>query len=408
VVGATWQGNNRKISIYVYNYVESAAGGDPLVDGMGYGDGYTLPGSFANIPSSPNRSGTWGSTNGLQMEFNVTWAELGISAGSAFAFHVASSNASLGAASFTAQIDDNLSGCGGGVGSTQIPGVTLTPDLALQSDEDQTIYAAHTLTNTGSGPDQFDFSSVISGDFTPVVAYYHDVDNSGTLTAPDALLTDTTGSGDPNTSSMGPGIAISVLIEYVVPAGLSAGDVADITTTAASDFQPLVGDAVTDTIEIIVPPELLVAKTVMAVEDPFNLTTNPKSIPGADVMYTATITNQGAGTVDADSMVITDPVPANGCLKVIDIAGPGSGPVLFTDGTPSSNVTYTFLGLSDATDDVAFSNDGGATYAYSPVANPAGCDPNVTDISINPKGTFAADVGAGSPSAEFSYRMTVN
>ena len=410
IVGASWQGNNRRVSIYVFTYVAQAPAGDPMVDGMGFGDGYTLPGSFANVPANnnPTRSGTWGAVNGVQMEFNITWAELGLAPGSAFSFHVASSNAAIGSNSFTAQIDDNLSGCGGTLGTTQIPGVTFTPDLALQAAAGQTIYAPHTLTNTGTGPDEFDFSSSISGNYTPVVSYYHDVDNSGTFTAPDLLLTDTDGDGAPNTSTLGPGVSISVLIAYQAPIGLSAGDTATVQTTAASDLEPLTNDFVTDTIVIFVPPDLLVMKSVMTVEDPINLMVNPKAIPGADVLYTARITNQGAGTVDADSLVITDPIPGDGCLKVVDIAAPGSGPVEFTDGAPSSNITYSFINLADATDDISFSNDGGITYTYSPIANPAGCDPNVSHVRINPKGTFAADTGGGSPSAEFSFRVTVN
>lgn len=176
----------------------------------------------------------------------------------------------------------------------------------------------------------------------------------------------------------------------------------------ASDLQPAANDAVTDTIEVFVPPELLVSKSVTPAEDPFNLTVNPKAIPGADVLYTARFSNQGAGTVDADSLVITDPISSDGYLKVIDITGPGSGPVEFGDGIPSSNITYSFVSLADSTDDVSFSSDGGVTYTYTPVVNPTGCDPNVTHIRINPKGTFAADTGAGSSSAEFSFRVTVN
>jgi hypothetical protein len=410
IVGASWQGNNRNVSIYVFTYVAQAPAGDPMVDGLGFGDGYTLPGSFANVPANnnPSRSGTWGAVNGVQMEFNITWADLGLAPGSAFTFHVSSSNASLGANSFTAQIDDNLSGCGGTLGTTQIPGVTFTPDLALQAAEGQTIYAPHTLTNSGTGPDEFDFSSSISGDYTPVVSYYHDVDSSGTFTAPDLLLTDTDGDGAPNTSTLGPGVSISILIAYQVPIGVSAGDIATVQTTAASDLEPLTNDSVTDTIEVFVPPELLVMKSVITIEDPINLMVNPKAIPGADVLYTARITNQGAGTVDADSLVITDPIPNDSCLQVVDIGAPGSGPVEFTDGTPSSNITYSFVSLADGTDDVSFSNDGGISYTYSPVANPAGCDPNVSHVRINPKGTFAADTGGGSPSAEFSFAVTVN
>jgi hypothetical protein len=410
IVGASWQGNNRRISIYLFNYQSLAPGGDPMVDGMGFGDGYTLPGSFINVPANnnPTRTGTWGSVNGLQMEFNVTWAELGLAPGSAFTFHVSSSNAALGSNSFTAQIDDNLSGCGGTLGTTQRPGLTFTPDLSLQGSGGETEYAAHTLTNTSNGSDSFELSSAISGDFTPVVSYYNDVDGSGTFTPGDVLLVDTDGDSIPDTGNLAAAASMSILIAYQIPVGVSAGDVATVETTAASNLQPLVNAMVTDTIEAIVPPDLIVAKTVTTVEDPINTTSNPKAIPGAEVLYTATITNQGAGAVDADSLLITDQIPANGCLKVSDIAGPGSGPVQFTDGSPSSNISYAFVSLADLTDDVAFSDDGGGTYSYAPVADAAGCDTNVTHIRINPKGSFAADSGGGSPSAEFSFRVIVN
>lgn len=54
---------------------------------------------------------------------------------------------------------------------------------------------------------------------------------------------------------------------------------------------------------------LTVAKTRTVVSDPFNGTTNPKSIPGAVLEYAVTVTNSG-GTA-ATGVVITDPVPAN-------------------------------------------------------------------------------------------------
>ena len=43
----------------------------------------------------------------------------------------------------------------------------------------------------------------------------------------------------------------------------------------------------------------------------------------------------------------------------------------------------------DASDDLAFSNNNGASFTYTPVANADGVDPNVTHIRINPKGSMA-------------------
>ncbi len=410
VIGVTWKGSNRQVNVYIYTYVAVAAGGDPMLDGSGMGDGYTLPGSFADVPSGGNttRAGAWGSVDGTQMEFNVTWAELGLNSGDAFSFHVSSSNAALQANNFAANVDDNLSGCGGGLGTTVVSGVTFTPDRALMGFATQTIVGVHTLTNTGNAPDFYDFASVVAGTFTPTISYYEDVDGSGTVTAGDILLTDTDGDTFPNTRILARSESISILIVYVIPAGVGLADAATVTTTAASDFRPVVTDFVIDTIGILLPPQLLVTKVVSTVEDPVNMTTNPKAIPGSEVLYTLTVNNQGAGTVDNDAVVVTDAIPANSCMRVTDLGGAGSGPVVFQDGSPSSTLTYSFVSLGDATDDLEFSNDGGATYAYTPTPDGFGCDAAVTHIRVNPKGTFAADTGAGAPEFELTFRVLVN
>ncbi len=410
VIGVTWQAKNQIINVYVYTYVSLAPGGDPMADAGGFGDGYTLPGSFANVPptGAPTRTGTWGSSDGLQMEFSISWAELGIAPGSPFSFHVASSNAALGANSFTSQIDDNLSGCGGRAGSTVVPGTDFTPDRTLSGFAGQTAVGVHTLTNTGNAYDSYDFMSIASGDFTPTVSYYEDTDASGTLTAGDTLLTDTDADGDPNTGVLAPAASVTILIAYDVPGGAGVGDAASITTTAASDFQPLQIDSVTDTIDIVLQPVLFITKEVSTVADPVNIATNPKAIPGSDVLYTVTIANQGPGTVDNNTFEITDAVPNFGCMIVQDIGGAGSGPVEFQDGSPSSGLSYSFTSLGSTTDDLEFSSDGGLTYNYTPTVGASGCDPLVTHVRVNPTGTFAADTGSGSPEAVFSFHVLVD
>lgn len=407
VIGVTWQGSNRQISVYVFTYQSAAPGGDPMADAGGFGDGYTLPGSFVNVPSQPVRSGPWGSGNGQQMEFFITWAELGLPANSPFTFHVASSNASLGAASFTSQIDDNLSGCGGLLGSTVITSLTFVPDLAITALAGQVAVAAHTLTNTGNAADSFDLSSATSGTFTPTLQYYEDTDGSGTLTPGDLLLTDTDGDGIPNTSVLAAGGAVTILIAYDVSGG-TGGDTATVITTAASAYRPSVTASVTDTLEIAVAPSLIVTKSAAVISDPVNLGSNPKAIPGSTVEYTVTVTNQGPGEVDAGTFEVVDAIPSNACLLLDDLSGPASGPVAFTDGSPASGLSYAFAGLGDGGDDLEFSDDGGSTYTYTPTVGPLGCDPNVSHVRINPTGIFAAEAGAGSPTATFSFRILIN
>jgi hypothetical protein len=81
--------------------------------------------------------------------------------------------------------------------------------------------------------------------------------------------------------------------------------------------------------------------------------------------------------------------------------------VRFTNGTPPSGLTYTFVSLGNAGDDVSFSNNNGATYTYTPVANANVTDHAVTNIRINPKSTFLGNTGLGDPQANFAFKLVV-
>lgn len=153
------------------------------------------------------------------------------------------------------------------------------------------------------------------------------------------------------------------------------------------------------------PPALLLQKNLLTVYDPINNTTNPKAIPGSWVDYTITTSNTAIGDVDNDTIIVTDPLPANVALYVGDLGGAGSGPVEFTDGAgaAASGLTYTYVNLADAGDDVAFSTDG-ITYTYTPIPDADGFDFAVRYIRINPKGVFQG--AAGTPTT-FDLRIRV-
>jgi len=154
------------------------------------------------------------------------------------------------------------------------------------------------------------------------------------------------------------------------------------------------------------PPAILLQKNLVTVYDPVNNTTNPKAIPGSWVDYTITTSNVSAGTVDSDTLTVTDPLPANVALFVGDLGGAGSGPVEFTDGAgaASSGLSYTFGGLGSGGDDVEFSTDG-VNYNYTPNPDANGFDVAVRYIRINPKGAFQGGT-AGTP-ATFDLRIRV-
>jgi len=156
------------------------------------------------------------------------------------------------------------------------------------------------------------------------------------------------------------------------------------------------------TILVTIPgPDIMMLKSVQVLSDPVS-GANPKAIPGAQMLYSIMATNQGSGAVDVNTVIISDPIPANTELYVGDDT---FSPVTFIDGGTASGLTFTFTSLSSTTDDISFSDDGGVSFDYSP--GPIGYDGNVTHIRINPKGTFNAASGGNNPSFEIRFQVRV-
>jgi uncharacterized repeat protein (TIGR01451 family) len=147
-------------------------------------------------------------------------------------------------------------------------------------------------------------------------------------------------------------------------------------------------------------PTLVVAKSSQAFSDPINNTTNPKRIPGGVTEYSITVRNQGPGWVDASTLVITDPVPANSDLYVSTASG---DPIVFVDGTPASGLAFNYAA------NVLYSNQpgGGAPYNYTPVPNANGFDPNITGFRIAPTGMMNPTTVAGNPNFTIRFRVRV-
>ena len=189
---------------------------------------------------------------------------------------------------------------------------------------------------------------------------------------------------------------------FAVPAGVSIGTRLTSTATVGSETSEFGGN-----VQVTSGPTIVFAKSVAATSDPVNLAVNPKSIPGSVQLYNLRVTNQGGGPVDTNAVVIVDAVPANTRLFVGNLGAPGSGPVLFVNGSPSSALTWTFTALNSATDDVDFSNNGGTTWTYVPVPDANGYDAAVTHLRLRPKGTMPGNAG-GNPYFELRFQVTVN
>ena len=157
----------------------------------------------------------------------------------------------------------------------------------------------------------------------------------------------------------------------------------------------------------LVSVNLVIVKSVVTISDPVNGVTNPKAIPGSLKEYTIVVTNQGGGVTDNDTTQITDPIPAQAELVVSDLGGAGSGPVIFTQGSPTSGLTYTYTSLASGADSLDFSNDGGATWTYVPTPSGSGTDSAVNAIRIRPTGSFAGKSGPTAPSFTVRFRVQV-
>ncbi len=204
------------------------------------------------------------------------------------------------------------------------------------------------------------------------------------------------------------GRSAPALTVTVQPDGSVTGPVtlAASVTSLAFDPQPANNDA-TSVVNVggsFTP--LVAVKSLTTVEDPFNGTVNPKTIPGAYVEYAVEISNRLADRIDDDSIVFVDAVPAGTTLFVGDLPG-GAGPVRFSHGAVRSRLNFTFGGLTAPTDDLDFSADGGATWTYGPTPDAFGCDAAVTHIRVTPGGRMAPRTAAVPPSfiLEFRVRM---
>ncbi len=232
------------------------------------------------------------------------------------------------------------------------------------------------------------------------------------------LVTQTEGSGDDSdttSGTYGPGPVNGIVqgedttnrFEFLipVPVGVSVGTVLTATATLAGSTSEFSGNK---TVTGILVPDILVLKSAQTFSDPINGTTNPKAIPGASVIYTIGVTNQGGGSADTDTTMITDAVPVNTSLFVGNLDGSGS-PVQFIDGVTASGLNYTFTSLASTTDDVEFSNNDGASYTYNPGpdADADGFNSSVTHLRLKLKGAFNGASGGNNPSFEIKFKVRV-
>jgi len=171
-------------------------------------------------------------------------------------------------------------------------------------------------------------------------------------------------------------------------------------TSSSYDLNPANNTASDPTVVVPLSPSLVVAKVSRVLSDPVNGTTNPKRIPGSIVEYSVTVTNNGPGIVDASSLAITDPVPANTQLYVSTAAG---NPIEFVNGTPASGLSFNYATNASYSSQAG----GGAPFNYTPVPGTGGFDAAARGLRIAPFGAMNAASTSGSPSFTVRFRVRI-
>lgn len=161
-------------------------------------------------------------------------------------------------------------------------------------------------------------------------------------------------------------------------------------TSVPGNITPVLGDVITCTItntSVKANATLVLTKSSTILSDGVS-SSYPKALPGARIRYTITVQNTGSLAVDANSIVITDPFPANFTL---DASTPmtmnlgNSGLAAFNQGTM---VTYS----SQASGGAPFSAPLGSGYNTA-----------LTGLRFQPSGTMAAATPSGPSTFSFSF-----
>lgn len=282
----------------------------------------------------------------------------------------------------------------------QGPGVVLAPQLAGQVltagsysfAAAADIAASGTLTLNGPGVFVFNVTSALTANVLSNVGGSADPCQVFWQVGSDATLN--------GSSFRGTVIAATGVVAVGAGANLTGRVVAATAVTMAGTGGNTIGGCSAS-------PSMSVQKTVLAFSDPLNLLASPKAIPGAMMNYTVVVTNSGAGAVDGDTTLVSDPVPANTALFVGDLNGAGSGPLLFANGTPGSGLSYTFTALGSLVDDLEFSNDNAVSWGYVPVPAADGCDVLVTHWRVRPRGSFVGSATPPGPGFSLNFRVCV-
>jgi uncharacterized repeat protein (TIGR01451 family) len=358
VMRVKWSGSNRTTEVSLYSYSAVSAGGDIMVNGSGFADGFKMPGSVGSEVSLYSTTG--GGSTGLQMEARLAWSSLGLSGPTNMGFHISSSNGG----NLPGNLIDNMEGPGG---NQLFPGDLVVTKTASVSSAVSGSTFTYTVTAANLGFNTA--TSVVISDVLPADILYQSHSASA------GSFADTDANSVPDRWTI-PTLAVqsSVTLTVTVTAANVTADTVRTNTATLASYTGLNQDTSNDSASasVTIQPsyELSVIKT----------SSSATASPGQVIRYRIYVSNVGSGLTT--SVVAIDTFSPFTAYR-LDTFGAGQH-VRFTQGTPSSTLA---LGT------VQYSSDGGSTYAYTPVSGgggaPPGYDANVTNARIPLTGTMA-------------------
>lgn len=274
-------------------------------------------------------------------------------------------------------------------------GVSSKVDMRLSTvinvDSLNTYSSAYPATSTPSvnffQPGQKVYIRAVVSD--PFGSFDVDPSNGGTaplltLTAPDGS---TALSGQPMSLVNDSGAATKTFeYAYTLPASAPAGYWTP-SVTAWEGTEHTVSDTRNSSFDVRNMPNLLILKSVSVLSDPTG-DAKPHALPGAIMQYNIDVTNQGQGTADNNTVVLTDKIPPHLSFII--------GSTTFSDGSPPSTLTLPSSAIE-------YCSNGTCPYTSSVTAgNP---DPNVTEVIYKPQGVFAGKAkGGAAPGFTIHYK----
>jgi len=358
-------------------------GGQSVADVCGDGSKTTIGGGTGSatftIPNVTVKCQSLNSGGALNIPFVVTWDHQASNTGD---ICLGPQHPSAG----TGSKCNAPNGTQGDVAVVTVPRITKTNNITTITPGDTTTYIVTVTNSTGIA-----LASTVFKD--PAVA---NLNVSGVSCTAQNGATCPSGASTTVAAMQGAGITIPSLphggsVVFTIDALLTGNPTGTLTNSAS-----IVANGVTNTAtdsDTIVYPSFLNTKSVTVLNDPVNGTTNPKSIPGAEALYAITVANTGLGRVDTNTVVVADAIPANTSLFVGNLGGLPAGPMTFSES--GTNLTFTYASPGSTVDDLEFSNNGGATWTYTPVPDASGYDAAVTNVRLRPKGRMAGWSGSG-------------